>query len=141
MAKLEAKPRGKSSQKTRYKWINCDLFSVSSLFCLDLFHFRYSPLLVQMSKVCIQCGREVGNNVTKLYHQKLFKKTRILKLVQCEYCDKICDKYLEYEETLLLLDVALQNRSALRHILINENHCSSILKVSLLTLIIDSYCR
>ena len=94
-----------------------------------------------MSKVCVQCGREVGYNVTQLYHQKLFQKTKILKLLQCEFCDQICDKYLEYEGTLLLLDVALQNRAALRHILINEDHCSSILKVSLLTLIIDSYCR
>ena len=119
----------------------CDLFFCIITFRLDLFHFRSIPPRAGMSKVCIQCGREVGHNVTQLYHQKLFKKTKILKLLQCEYCDQICDKYLEYEGTLLLLDVALQNRAALRHILINENHCSSILKVSLLTLIIDSYCR
>merc|ERR1712189_145436 len=76
--------------------------------------------------------------VSKLYHEKLYKKTKILKLLQC---DSICDKYLEYEGTLKLLDVALQNPAALRHLLINENYSSSILKVTLLTLIIDSYCR
>ena len=70
-----------------------------------------------------------------------FKKTKILKLVQCERCDAVCDKYLEYEGTLLLLDVGLQNKSALRHLLINADHSAAILKVSLLTLIIDAYCR
>ena len=64
-----------------------------------------------------------------------------MKLVQCERYDAVCDKYLEYEGTLLLLDVGLQNKSALRHLLINEDHSSAILKVSLLTLIIDGYCR
>ena len=94
-----------------------------------------------MTKVCINCGHSVGAVVSKLYHEKLYKKTKILKLLQCEKCDSICDKYLEYEGTLKLLDVALQNPAALRHLLINENYSSSILKVTLLTLIIDSYCR
>ena len=94
-----------------------------------------------MSKVCIECGEPLPSSVTKLYHERLFKKTKILKLVQCERCDAVCDKYLEYEGTLLLLDVGLQNKSALRHLLINEDHSSAILKVSLLTLIIDGYCR
>ena len=94
-----------------------------------------------MSKVCIECGEPLSASVTKLYHERLFKKTKILKLVQCERCDAVCDKYLEYEGTLLLLDVGLQNKSALRHLLINEDHSAAILKVSLLTLIIDAYCR
>ena len=94
-----------------------------------------------MSKVCIECGRRLPSDVTQLYHEKLFKKTKILKLLQCEVCDKICDKYLEYEGTLLLLDVALQNRTALRHLLMNSDHRSTILKATLLTLIIDGYCR
>ena len=94
-----------------------------------------------MSKVCIECGEPLPASVTKLYHERLFKKTKILKLVQCERCDAVCDKYLEYEGTLLLLDVGLQNKSALRHLLINEDHSAAILKVSLLTLIIDAYCR
>ena len=58
-----------------------------------------------MSKVCIECGEPLPPSVTKLYHERLFKKTKILKLVQCERCDEVCDKYLEYEGTLLLLDV------------------------------------
>ena len=94
-----------------------------------------------MGKVCIECGHTLPTDVNQLYHEKLFKKTKILKLVQCEKCDKICDKYVEYEGALLLLDVTLQNRAALRHLLINEDHSSTILKVTLLTLIIDAYCR
>ena len=94
-----------------------------------------------MTKVCIECRQPLPPGVTKLYHERLFKKTKILKLVQCQRCDEVCDKYLEYEGTLLLLDVGLQNKSALRHLLINADHSATILKVSLLTLIIDGYCR
>ena len=94
-----------------------------------------------MAKVCIECGHRLPQDVTQLYHEKLFKKTKILKLLQCEKCDEVCDKYVEYEGTLLLLDVALQRKPALRHLLINEDHSSTILKVTLLTLIIDGYCR
>jgi len=98
-----------------------------------------------MSKVCINCGITVTNDngeaVSKLYDEKLYKKSRILKLVQCSHCGRLCDKYLEYDGTLLLLDAALQSKPALRHFLINEDHSATIRKVSLLTLIVDGYCR
>ena len=93
-----------------------------------------------MSKVCVECGHKVADS-EQLYHEKLFKKTKILKLLQCDKCDAICDKYLEYEGTLKLLDASLQNLAAFRHLLINENNSSTILKVTLVTLIIDAYCR
>eukprot|EP00092_Neocalanus_flemingeri_P035455 GFUD01038580.1.p1 GENE.GFUD01038580.1~~GFUD01038580.1.p1 ORF type:complete len:235 (-),score=37.35 GFUD01038580.1:51-755(-) len=98
-----------------------------------------------MSKICINCGLPVldrnGTKVTQLYDEKLYKKSKILKLLQCEVCDKICDRYLEYEGPLILLDLALQNKSAYRHVLINKNHAATILKMSLLTLIVEGYCR
>jgi len=98
-----------------------------------------------MSKVCINCGLQVldknGEQVLKLFDEKLYKKSKILKLLQCEKCDKICDRYLEYEGPLILLDLALQNKSAFRHVLMNENHTAIILKMSLLTLIVEGYCR
>ena len=98
-----------------------------------------------MAKVCINCGalviNENGELASQLYDEKLYNKSKIIKLQHCDHCDKVCDKYLEYDGTLLLLDAALQSKPALRHLLINENHSVTILKVSLLTLIIDGYCR
>ena len=98
-----------------------------------------------MTKVCINCGalviNENGELACKLYDEKLYNKSKIIKLLHCDHCDKVCDKYLEYDGTLLLLDAALQSKAALRHLLINENHSPTILKVSLLTLIVDGYCR
>ena len=101
--------------------------------------------LERMSKICIHCGFPVldknDSQVSKLFDENLYKKSKILKLLQCEVCDKICDRYLEYEGTLILLDLALQNICAYRHVLINENHAATILKMSLLTLIVEGYCR
>merc|ERR1712142_1130228 len=64
-----------------------------------------------------------------------------LKLRSCPHCGCICDKYIEYEGTLILLDLALQSDAAFRHVLINENHMPTILKMVLLTLIVEGYCR
>ena len=98
-----------------------------------------------MPKVCINCGsvvtNESGEAVTKLYDSKLYNKSRIIKLLACLHCGRVCDKYLEYDGTLLLLDAALQSKPALRHLLINSDHSATIRKVSLLTLIVDGYCR
>jgi len=98
-----------------------------------------------MTKICINCGAPVlgknGEESSKLFDENLYKKTKILKLLPCEKCGTICDRYLEYEGTLILLDLALQNKAAYRHVLINENHTSTILKMSLLTLIVEGYCR
>ena len=98
-----------------------------------------------MYKVCINCGSAVTNDtgeaVSKLYDEKLYNKSKIIKLLQCSQCGRVCDKYLEYDGTLLLLDGALQSRPALRHLLINSDYSAVIRKVSLLTLIVDGYCR
>ena len=97
-----------------------------------------------MSKVCINCGSPVLNKNGEsrhLFDENLYKKSKILKLLPCESCGTICDSYLEYEGTLILLDLALQNKAAYRHVLVNENHASTILKMSLLTLIVEGYCR
>merc|ERR1712215_326265 len=99
----------------------------------------------KMCKVCVNCGSPVmdknGDKVTQLLNEKLYKKSQILKLLQCEVCGANCDKYLEYEGTLILLDLALQDKAAYRHVLINESHVATILKMSLLTLIVEGYCR
>jgi len=97
-----------------------------------------------MTKICINCGSPVLNKngqEGKLFDENLYKKSKILKLLPCEKCGNICDKYVEYEGTLILLDLSLQNKEAYRHVLFNENHTPTILKMSLLTLIVEGYCR
>ena len=98
-----------------------------------------------MTKVCISCGRQIPldneKSNSKLYDENLYKKSKILKLRSCPHCGCICDKYIEYEGTLILLDLALQSDAAFRHVLINENHMPTILKMVLLTLIVEGYCR
>ena len=45
------------------------------------------------------------------------------------------------EGTLVLLDIALQSQAVLRHVLVNSEHTLLILKMVLITLIVDGYCR
>jgi len=96
-------------------------------------------------KVCINCGVVVrdksGKLLTKLYDEALYKKSKILKLVECGECGEVVDNYSEYEGTIILLDLALQNVAAYRHVLVNNNHHNTIVKMTLLTLIVEGYCR
>lgn len=96
-------------------------------------------------KVCVNCGAYVtdksGQRLSKLYDEPLFKKSSILKLVECADCDDVADRYVEYEGAIILLDLALQNTAAFRHVLLNTDHTAAILKMAMLTLIVDGYCR
>jgi putative effector of murein hydrolase LrgA (UPF0299 family) len=68
-------------------------------------------------------------------------KLLILKLLECVKCEELCDKYLECDGTLILLDLALQNTAAYRHVLLNQAHFSTILRLALVTIIVDGYSR
>jgi len=96
-------------------------------------------------KVCINCGAYVtdksGRRLSKLYDEPLYKKSSILKLVECSTCDDVADRYVEYEGAIILLDLALQNTAAFRHVLLNTDNKGAILKMAVLTLIVDGYCR
>jgi len=65
-----------------------------------------------MPRVCVHCGVPVtdrqGHLVEQLYDQALLAKTNILKLLECTSCGQVCDRYLEVDGTLVLLDLALQ---------------------------------
>jgi len=97
------------------------------------------------NKVCIQCGSEVldktGCRVSNLYDQTLLAKSKIIKLLECSNCENQCDKYIECDGTLILLDLALQNKSAFRHVLLNQEYNTTILRLALVTIIVDGYCR
>jgi len=98
-----------------------------------------------MPGVCVNCGLPVkdkeGKQVDQLYDQALLAKTNILKLLECSGCGQVCDRYLEVDGTLVLLDLALQSQPAFRHLLLNCQHAGTIVRLSLVTLIVDGYCR
>ncbi|KAK3912116.1 Protein ARV1 [Frankliniella fusca] len=61
---------------------------------------------------CVHCG----GRVPRLYRR--YSPT-VLKMVSCARCGRVADKYIEYDPVLVLLDLVLLNREAIRHILYN----------------------
>ena len=62
--------------------------------------------------MCINCCAPVQD----LYNGQASN----IRLARCPKCEKICDKYIEYEQPLIFLDVALQRLEAYRHLLFNS---------------------
>jgi len=91
------------------------------------------------SKICAECGADLNSN--ELYDQELFKKSKILRLVPCVECGaEAADTYCEQDGVLLLMDVILLKKKALRHLLFNrDNNSSVLLKLAILTVICDGY--
>lgn len=62
--------------------------------------------------ICINCG----NFLPALYEQ--YGESHI-RLSQCDYCHNIADKYIEYDNVLLFIDLILIKPSAYRHTIYN----------------------
>jgi len=107
-------------------------------------------------KYCTLCGAALydksGVECRQLYDEDLHAKSGILKLVPCHACGAdVADKYVEVDGTLLLIDLALQSKSAYRHVLLNASTSNAaaagrtasmaglVYKVALLTVICDGY--
>lgn len=45
-----------------------------------------------------------------------------LRLVRCQHCGRVADKYIEFELLLVLIDIILHRKSAYRHLMINRYH-------------------
>nr|NP_001137995.1 ACAT-related protein required for viability 1, isoform C [Drosophila melanogaster]ACL83350.1 ACAT-related protein required for viability 1, isoform C [Drosophila melanogaster] len=61
--------------------------------------------------VCVNCGHRV---------KELFKKySNTMKTTQCDNCHQITDKYIEFEEFIILIDALLLDSCAFRHIIYN----------------------
>ncbi|KAJ9596119.1 hypothetical protein L9F63_012703 [Diploptera punctata] len=62
---------------------------------------------------CVNCGSQV---------QELFKKysPTVLKLMHCDKCHTLADKYIEYDPVIVMIDLVLLNEQAYRHILYNS---------------------
>ena len=68
---------------------------------------------------CVECG----NSMTKLYEEPV--KGNIT-LVNCEKCGKIADKFIEYEYTLIFLNLILCKTQVYRHVLFNIDFCNTV---------------
>ncbi|XP_033158089.1 protein ARV 2 isoform X2 [Drosophila mauritiana] len=84
--------------------------------------------------VCVNCGHRV---------KELFKKySNTMKTTQCDKCHQITDKYIEFEEFIILIDALLLDSCAFRHIIYNGDF-KLYWKVSLVVLLLESFalCR
>ncbi|KAH8295826.1 hypothetical protein KR018_010638 [Drosophila ironensis] len=84
--------------------------------------------------VCVNCGHRV---------KELFKKySNTLKTSHCEKCHKTADKYIEFEEFIILIDALLLDSCAFRHIIYNGDF-KLYWKISLVVLLLESFalCR
>ena len=68
---------------------------------------------------CVECGLDVD----RLYEEPV--KGNIM-LTNCESCGKIADKYIEYEYTLIFLNLILCKSTVYRHILFNIDFCATL---------------
>ena len=70
-------------------------------------------------KRCVHCGKEISNTY------EIFRG-QFIRLLHCPHCEKICDEYIEYENTFIFIDLFLLKTEVYRHLLFN--HDKSIFK-------------
>uniref|UniRef100_A0A2L2YKI8 Protein ARV n=1 Tax=Parasteatoda tepidariorum TaxID=114398 RepID=A0A2L2YKI8_PARTP len=85
----------------------------------------------QNSAVCVNCG----NNCPTIY--KKFS-CDIIKLSNCEKCGGLVDKYVETEYSIVIIDMLLLRKEALRHMLFNSN-LKIAWKLVILFILCDAY--
>lgn len=63
---------------------------------------------------CVNCGAET---------EELYKRysPNVLKLLKCDACGFLADKYIEYDPVIILVDLILLEKRAYRHLLYNCN--------------------
>ncbi|XP_054005545.1 protein ARV1 [Hylaeus anthracinus] len=61
---------------------------------------------------CVNCGSEMEELYGRYY-------INVLKLLKCDACDELADKYIEYDPVTILVDLILLERKAYRHLLYN----------------------
>eukprot|EP01116_Phalansterium_solitarium_P024921 TRINITY_DN927_c0_g1_i1.p2 TRINITY_DN927_c0_g1~~TRINITY_DN927_c0_g1_i1.p2 ORF type:complete len:252 (+),score=63.46 TRINITY_DN927_c0_g1_i1:962-1717(+) len=63
--------------------------------------------------ICVECSRSVNQTFQE------FSKGNI-RLVHCDYCKEVVDKYVEYDFVIIFLDLILHRIQVYRHILFNR---------------------
>lgn len=64
--------------------------------------------------ICINCGAECK----ELYRRYC---PSVLKILKCEKCGLLADKYIEYDPVIVFVDLILIEKPAYRHLLYNSN--------------------
>lgn len=64
--------------------------------------------------ICVNCGVPVD------YIYRDFGDGNI-RLVKCDNCHEVADRYIEYDNVILLIDLILMREAAFRHIIFNRN--------------------
>lgn len=85
----------------------------------------------QRGVVCINCGNKCESSY-RIY------ANGIIKLSHCEICGKPVDKYIEVEVSIILLDMLLLGKEALRHTIFNSD-LQATWKLLLLIILSDGY--
>ncbi|CAK9439065.1 uncharacterized protein LODBEIA_P32890 [Lodderomyces beijingensis] len=65
--------------------------------------------------LCIECGHQ---NIPNLYSRY---KSEYIRLTTCPRCNRVSDKYIEYDAVILFIDILLLKRGAYRHLAYNIN--------------------
>lgn len=80
---------------------------------------------------CVNCGTGID---------ELYKKVSpsVIKIIKCDKCDNIADKYVEFEPVIILIDSVLLSKSVYRHILYNQDF-KLHWKLSLVLLLLESF--
>ncbi|XP_076653124.1 ACAT-related protein required for viability 1 [Halictus rubicundus] len=63
---------------------------------------------------CVNCGAKIE----ELYRSYC---PNVLKLLECDSCGHLADKYIEYDPAIILVDLVLLDKRAYRHLLYNCN--------------------
>ena len=74
---------------------------------------RYIDVAETVTMLCTLCGHSCRETV-KDFGQKSFS------LVKCSSCGGTCDKYVEFELALVVIDLILHQVSAYRHVIFNR---------------------
>ena len=94
---------------------------------------RKEALSNHQDYICIECEHPAA----KLF--SVYEKSGNIKVEKCTCCNKIIDKYIEYDVTICLLDLLLLNTAVWRHVLFNLNLNSLLWKLAIVCMICDGY--
>jgi hypothetical protein len=85
--------------------------------------------------VCVECGSALQES--SLYTEYAGRE---FVLAQCATCSAVCDKYVELDGTLQVLDLVLHKPAIYRHLLFNvQSEYPSLLKLIVVMLMFDVY--
>lgn len=84
-------------------------------------------------KVCIECGLPTENLYIAYSKQNI-------RMLRCKSCNKVCDKYQEFDVIIVVIDLVLLKKPAYRHILFNTT-APNIWRLGIVILLLDVYVR